>query len=174
MRDCSGNQFIGTQGELVMYRIFQKEKQYFKVTAFYALSLVKYHMKCHAHDSFEIMYVTSGECRIFCQNEWLRMKSSEFIYILPGIQHQLEITEGRPCSVLNLEFALTSEETAVEAEILLEKIQDFIVIGKPLISSQAFPPLHTGHATFTAHCVPSVSRFRCLNNQTCHRNTVLC
>ena len=41
MRDCSGNQFIGTQGELVMYRIFQKEKQYFKVTAFYALSLVK-------------------------------------------------------------------------------------------------------------------------------------
>lgn len=77
MRDCSGNQFIGTQGELVMYRIFQKEKQYFKVTAFYVLSLVKYHMKCHAHDSFEIMYVTSGECRIFCQNEWLRMKSSE-------------------------------------------------------------------------------------------------
>lgn len=61
----------------------------------------------------------------FCQNEWLRMKSSEFIYILPGVQHQLEITEGRPCSVLNLEFALTSEETAVEAEILLEKIRDF-------------------------------------------------
>lgn len=61
----------------------------------------------------------------FCQNEWLRMKSGEFIYILPGVQHQLEITEGRPCSVLNLEFALTSEETAVEAEILLEKIRDF-------------------------------------------------
>ena len=59
MRDCSGNQLIGTQGELVMYRIFQKEKQYFKVTAFYALSLLKYHMKFHANDSFEIMYVTS-------------------------------------------------------------------------------------------------------------------
>ena len=51
---------------------------------------------------------------------------------------------------------------------------EIIVIGKPLISSQAFPPLHTVHATFTAHGVPSVSRFRCLNNQTCHRNTVLC
>ena len=81
MRDCSGNQLIGTQGELGMYRIFQREKQYFKVTAFYALSLSKYHMKCHIHESFEIMYVTSGECRIFCQNEWLRMKSGEFIYI---------------------------------------------------------------------------------------------
>ncbi len=49
MRDCSGNQLIGTQGELGMYRIFQREKQYFKVTAFYALSLSKYHMKCHIH-----------------------------------------------------------------------------------------------------------------------------
>lgn len=48
-----------------MYRVFQSEKKYFKVTAFYALSLAKYHMKCHAHESFEIMYVTSGECRIF-------------------------------------------------------------------------------------------------------------
>ena len=65
MRDCSGNQFIGTQGELVMYRIFQKEKQYFKVTAFYALSLVKYHMKCHAHDSFEIMYVRRENAGFF-------------------------------------------------------------------------------------------------------------
>ena len=53
MRDCSGNQLIGTQGELGMYRIFQREKQSFKVTAFYALSLSKYHMKCHVHESFE-------------------------------------------------------------------------------------------------------------------------
>ena len=49
-----------------------------------------------------------------------------------------------------------------------------IVIGKNLMLSPTFPPLHTVHATFTAHGVPSVSRFRCLNNQTCHRNTVLC
>ena len=79
-------------GESVMYKVFQGEKQYFKVTAFYALSLAKYHMKCHAHESFEIMYVTSGECRIFCKNEWLRLKPNEFIYILPGVQHQLEVT----------------------------------------------------------------------------------
>lgn len=108
-----------------MYKVFQGEKQYFKVTAFYALSLAKYHMKCHAHESFEIMYVTSGECRIFCKNEWLRLKPNEFIYILPGVQHQLEVTDGQPCSVLNLEFGLTSEETAVKADVLFEKIQDF-------------------------------------------------
>ena len=44
-----------------------------------------------------------------------------------------------------------------------------IVIGKPLISSRAFPPLHTVHATFTAHGVPSVSIFHCLNNQPLNR-----
>ena len=41
MRDCSGNQLIGTQGELGMYRIFQREKQYFKVTAFLCIIVVK-------------------------------------------------------------------------------------------------------------------------------------
>ena len=48
MRDCSGNQFIGTQGELVMYRIFQKEKQYFKVTAFLCVIVgkISYEMSC--------------------------------------------------------------------------------------------------------------------------------
>ena len=44
-----------------------------------------------------------------------------------------------------------------------------IVIGKPLISSRAFPPLHTVHATFTAHGVPSVSIFHCLNNKPLNR-----
>ena len=45
----------------------------------------------------------------------------------------------------------------------------FIVIGKPLISSRAFPPLHTVHAIFTAHGVPSISIFHCLNNQPLNR-----
>ena len=39
-----------------MYKVFQGEKQYFKVTAFYALSLAKYHMKCHAHVSLSQGY----------------------------------------------------------------------------------------------------------------------
>ena len=32
---------------------------------------------------------------------------------------------------------------------------DMIVIGNPLKLSPGFPPLHTGHATFTASGVPS-------------------
>ena len=33
-----------------------------------------------------------------------------------------------------------------------------IAIGKPLKLSPAFPPLHTGHATFTASGVPSIKQ----------------
>ena len=33
---------------------------------------------------------------------------------------------------------------------------DPIVIGNPLMLSPDFPPLHTVHATFTAHGVPSL------------------
>ena len=44
-----------------------------------------------------------------------------------------------------------------------------IVIGKALMLSPPFPPLHTVHATFTAHGVPSVSIFHCLNNQPLNR-----
>ena len=36
--------------------------------------------------------------------------------------------------------------------------KDEIVIGNPLILSPGFPPLHTGHATFTASGVPSIKQ----------------
>ena len=41
-----------------------------------------------------------------------------------------------------------------------------IVIGKPLKLSPAFPPLHTVHATFTAHGVPSLNILSNLINLT--------
>ena len=39
---------------------------------------------------------------------------------------------------------------------LCVRIWMIIVIGNPLMSSPGFPPLHTVHATFTAHGVPSL------------------
>ena len=48
-----------------------------------------------------------------------------------------------------------------------------IVIGNPLILSQDFPPLHTVHATFIAHGVPSIAIGLCLNNQTLCQQYVL-
>lgn len=46
--------------------IFQDSSRYFHISAFYALSLPYYHMEHHTHSSYEIMYITSGSCRVFC------------------------------------------------------------------------------------------------------------
>ncbi len=49
--------------------IFQDSSRYFHISAFYALSLPYYHMEHHTHSSYEIMYITSGSCRVFCMDE---------------------------------------------------------------------------------------------------------
>ena len=97
--------------------IFQDSSRYFHISAFYALSLPYYHMEHHTHSSYEIMYITSGSCRVFCMDEEQDMefplKSGQFIFIRPGIPHRLEIPDGFPCSILNLEFSLTPEKSPV-------------------------------------------------------------
>ena len=89
--------------------IFQDSSRYFHISAFYALSLPYYHMEHHTHSSYEIMYITSGSCRVFCMDEEQDMefplKSGQFIFIRPGIPHRLEIPDGFPCSILNLGFS---------------------------------------------------------------------
>ena len=88
--------------------IFQDSSRYFHISAFYALSLPYYHMEHHTHSSYEIMYITSGSCRVFCldgtQDTEFPLKSGHFIFIRPDVPHRLEIPDGFPCSILNLEF----------------------------------------------------------------------
>ena len=64
--------------------IFQDSSQYFHISAFYALSLPYYHMEHHTHSSYEIMYITSGSCRVFCldgtQDTEFPLKSGQFIF----------------------------------------------------------------------------------------------
>ena len=75
--------------------IFQDSSRYFHVSAFYALSLPYYHMEHHTHSSYEIMYITSGSCRVFCldgtQDTEFPLKSGQFIFIRPDVPHRLEI-----------------------------------------------------------------------------------
>lgn len=89
--------------------IFQDSSRYFHISAFYALSLPYYHMEHHTHSSYEIMYITSGSCRVFCMDEEqdveFLLKSGQFIFIRPDVPHRLEIPDGFPCSILNLEFS---------------------------------------------------------------------
>ena len=122
--------------------IFQDSSRYFHISAFYALSLPYYHMEHHTHSSYEIMYITSGSCRVFCMDEEQDMefplKSGQFIFIRPGIPHRLEIPDGFPCSILNLEFSLTSEKSPVSLDLLLKKDPGFSRFWNFIASSRGF------------------------------------
>ena len=113
--------------------IFQDSSRYFHISAFYALSLPYYHMEHHTHSSYEIMYITSGSCRVFCldgtQDTEFPLKSGQFIFIRPDVPHRLEIPDGFPCSILNLEFSLTPEKSPVALELLLKKDPGFSMSG---------------------------------------------
>ena len=122
--------------------IFQDSSRYFHISAFYALSLPYYHMEHHTHSSYEIMYITSGSCRVFCldgtQDTEFPLKSGQFIFIRPDVPHRLEIPDGFPCSILNLEFSLTPKKSPVALELLLKKDPGFSWFWNFTESSQGF------------------------------------
>ena len=96
--------------------IFQDSSRYFHISAFYALSLPYYHMEHHTHSSYEIMYITSGSCRVFCldgtQDTEFPLKSGQFIFIRPDVPHRLEIPDGIPW-VLRLERAQNASSVSM-------------------------------------------------------------
>ena len=122
--------------------IFQDSSRYFHISAFYALSLPYYHMEHHTHSSYEIMYITSGSCRVFCldgtQDTEFPLKSGQFIFIRPDVPHRLEIPDGFPCSILNLEFSLTPKKSPVALELLLKKDPGFSQFWNFMEASQGF------------------------------------
>ena len=81
------------------------------------------------NSSYEIMYITSGSCRVFCldgtQDTEFPLKSGQFIFIRPDVPHRLEIPDGFPCSIMNLEFSLTPKKSPVALELLLKKDPGF-------------------------------------------------
>lgn len=87
------------------------------ITAFYALSLTKFHMNSHVHDSCEIMYATSGSCLVEYGDKQVKLSQGRFVFLDAGVPHKLIIEEGIPCSVLNLEF-----QCGEEGEICLDEI----------------------------------------------------
>ena len=48
----------------------------------------------HKHDSFELYYMISGECRYFIGNKVLPIKSNNLILIPKGVQHKTRYNDG--------------------------------------------------------------------------------
>lgn len=99
---------------------------YVSITAYYALSLPEYHMSMHTHSSSEIMYVTSGSCQVWCGETVYLLETGTFIFLSGGTPHRLEISSGKPCAILNLEFnCLSRKQTEFPLSRLLAVCPEF-------------------------------------------------
>lgn len=108
------------------------DRNYIAVTAFYALSLPSYDMPFHAHASCEIMYVTKGCCTVCVDQTEYHLGKHEFIFLEENVLHRLYIPEGKPCSLLNLEFRCQCAPTGID-------------LGEPLRESAEFSRFWTTH-----------------------------
>lgn len=93
--------------------LFEIHTPYIAITAFYALNLPEYSMHPHSHSSCEIMYVTKGYCLIYVNDQEFTLKEQQFIFLSANVPHRLSISEGSPCSILNLEFSCRHTQTGI-------------------------------------------------------------
>lgn len=124
--------------------LYNSHKQWLKVKRYYALNHSSFEMDPHIHNEFEIMYVAHGKCQVFCieadrtdrsnnnnnnnaKIEFL-LKEGEYIMIDCNIPHQLVVSRGTPCRVLNLEVALSQDSSLITLDTLMNQspsVDDF-------------------------------------------------
>lgn len=105
--------------------LYRDDARYIDITAFYALSLCGYNMHAHSHKSCEIMYVTKGECQIYADQTECVLREHQFILLDTGTPHRLWIPEGHTCSLLNLEFCVSSTAEDIRIEELVKNSEGF-------------------------------------------------
>ncbi len=101
----AANKLYKTESENAM-SLFEMKNPYIEITAFYALNL-------HRHSRCEIMYVTKGCCLVYVNEQAFHLKERQFIFLTADVLHQLSISDGQPCSILNLEFSCLDSKTDI-------------------------------------------------------------
>ncbi|MEK3882759.1 AraC family transcriptional regulator [Paenibacillus sp. PL2-23] len=84
--------------------------------AYYYKQWVEFAMGFHTHESVEIMYVISGECRVELALDGshadMTLRRGEFIILDATVPHRLLVGEFGPCRMLNVEFGMEERRTA--------------------------------------------------------------
>lgn len=106
-----------------------------KVTAYYFKEWNGFEMDFHTHRAIEIMYVISGECLVEIDSVPLLMKKNQFVLIESRVPHRLIVEKGKPCRMLNIEFALedAKREFPTLHQLMNEsfELKEFTEEGKP-------------------------------------------
>ncbi|WP_315970566.1 AraC family transcriptional regulator [Paenibacillus sp. PAMC21692] len=89
------------------------------VYAYYYKQWADYSMDYHTHDSIEIMYVITGECRIETDSAPAysssshTLRRSDFIVLDANVPHRLIVDDRGPCRMLNIEFTMQEKATGL-------------------------------------------------------------
>jgi len=100
------------------------------VTRYYNEYLQYYHMHEHYHDECEIMYISSGKCRVTIVDSQrgnltsLTLGAGQYIFIRGGVWHGLFVDRDCPCRIRNVEIGLTYSN-ALPTLSVLESNTDF-------------------------------------------------
>lgn len=102
-----------------MISIYDEQHCKFAVPqAYYAVHLNEFSMMPHTHNRCEIMYITSGECKITVEKNIYILKERQFIFLNQNVLHCLTIEKNVPCTILNLEFACNPRGNGVNVDEL--------------------------------------------------------
>lgn len=97
------------------------------VYAYYYKQWENYSMSFHTHDTIEIMYVITGECRIETDSapaflpSTYSLRRGEFMVLDANVPHRLIVDERGPCRMLNVEFYMRQQETVMPSLRMLAK-----------------------------------------------------
>lgn len=116
---------------------------WFLTKRYYAMNFTYFSMEPHQHDEFEIMYIASGSCKVSFETinqrqETYVLKEADYIFIDSGVFHQLEVTKGHDCRILNLEVSISTSKSNTTLQKLSEKsesLQYFITERTPVFRS---------------------------------------
>lgn len=97
--------------------IYNKANRYYKIISYYAIFYKFYDMKPHTHSGCEIMYVSSGECKIEVEGISYHLKENEFIFIDEHVPHSLYVDINIGCKMLNIEFDCNVKSGAFDMDL---------------------------------------------------------
>lgn len=110
---------------------------YLKTKAYYFREWNDFRMQFHAHNAVEIMYVINGTCLVEVNDVSIAMKKGEFILLDANIRHNLQVENGKPCRMLNVEFGFHKEDTGLPSIDVIakgsEKFRQLLRSDKPYI-----------------------------------------
>ncbi len=78
--------------------------------AYYYREWKQYFMKPHTHNRVEIMYVISGKCYVFVNENAHIMKKGDMVLLDANVEHRLLVNPGVPCRILNVEFVFRKND----------------------------------------------------------------